>query len=207
MSKEVNVTNKQQLIDVYMPISREEAKAMGYKPSELVVRHIGIKNVTCIKVQGTPEFAEQYNRILENEQRAEYREKRCLISDGKGGFIRCPECNHCNNCEKRLEFNFTTNKPVSLEKLTQGDTEEDKTIDIEGRYESQTDILSRIILEELIQYLGTFEGKQYDLIFKMLYDKHGTKEIADELGLAWSTAKDAITKVRKLAQEYTDLTK
>lgn len=145
--------------------------------------------------------------MLENEQRAEFREKRCLISDGKGGFIRCPECNHCNKCEKRLEFNFTTNKPVSLEKLTQGDTEDAKTIDIEGRYESQTDILSRIILEDLIQYLGTFEGKQYDLIFKMLYDQHGTKEIADELGLAWSTAKDAITKVRKLAQEYTDLTK
>ena len=137
--------NNQQLIDVYMPISREDAKAMGYKPSELVVRHIGVKNVTCIKTKGTSEFAEQYHRMLENEQRAEFREKRCLVSDGKGGFIRCPECNHCDKCEKLLEFNFTTNKPVSLDKLTQGDTEEDKTIDIEGRYESQTDILSRII--------------------------------------------------------------
>ncbi len=50
MSKEVNATNNQQLIDVlYMPISREDEKAMGYKPSELVVRHIGVKNVTCIQ--------------------------------------------------------------------------------------------------------------------------------------------------------------
>lgn len=200
-------TNNQQLIDVYMPISREDAKAMGYKTSDIVVRHIGVKNVTCIKTQGKPEFVEQYNRMLENEQRAEFREKRCLVSDKKGGFIRCPECNRCDKCEKRLEFNFTTNKPVSLEKLTQGDTEEDKTIDIEGRYESQSDILSQIILEDLIQHLGTFEGKQYDCIFKMLYNQHGTKEIADELGLAWSTAKDAITKVRKLAQEYTNITK
>lgn len=201
------VTNNQQLIDVYMPISHEDAKAMGFKNSELAIRHIGVRNYTCVKTQGTLEFAEKYNRMLENEQRAEFREKRCLISDGKGGFIRCPECKHCNDCKKRLDFNFTTNKPVSLEKLTQGDTEEDKAIDIEGRYESQADILSHIILEDLIQYLGTFEGKQYDRIFKMLYDQHGTKEIADDLGLAWSTAKDAITKVRKLAQEFTNLTK
>ena len=31
--------------------------------------------------------------------------------------------------------------------------------------------------------------------------------IADELGVAWSTAKDAVKKVRQLAQEHTGLTR
>ena len=63
------------------------------------------------------------------------------------------------------------------------------------------------MLEDLIEYLGTFEGKRYDTIFQMLYDQCGTQEIADELGVAWSTAKDAVKKVRQLAQEHTGITR
>ena len=48
--------DSKKLVDVYMPISRDDAKKMGYKNSDICIRHIGIKNVTCIKVQGTPEF-------------------------------------------------------------------------------------------------------------------------------------------------------
>ena len=53
MAKNVNCKN---LVDVYMPISRDDAKRMGYKSSDICVRRIGVKNVTCIKTQGTPEF-------------------------------------------------------------------------------------------------------------------------------------------------------
>ena len=53
MAKNVNCKN---LVDVYMPISRDDAKKMGYKSSDICVRCIGVKNVTCIKTQGTPEF-------------------------------------------------------------------------------------------------------------------------------------------------------
>lgn len=90
---------------------------------------------------------------------------------------------------------------------TQAESDDDKTIDIAGPSESEADILTRIMLEDLIEYLGTFEGKRYDTIFQMLYDQCGTQEIADELGVAWSTAKDAVKKVRQLAQEHTGLTR
>ena len=36
----------------------------------------------------------------------------------------------------------------------------------------------------------------------MLYDEYSVKEIAEELGVPWSTAKDKIKKVRALAQAY-----
>lgn len=109
-----NFNSKQNLVDVYMPISAEDARTMGYKSSDLVPRRIGIKTVPCLKLQGTPEFAKNYETMLDTEARAELREKRCLVPDGKGGFIRCPECNSCWNCEKQLKDNFTTNKPLSL---------------------------------------------------------------------------------------------
>ena len=202
-----NNVSSNNLVDVYMPISRDDAKRMGFKNSEICIRRIGIKNVTCIKTQGTPEFKKWWETQLDTEARAALREKRCLVSDGKGGLIRCPECNSCDKCETRLEYGFNTGKPLSLEQLTQSDSEDDKTIDIAGPSESEGDILARIMLEDLLDYLGSFEGKRYDLIFQMLYDQYSTKQIADELGLAWSTAKDAVKKVRQLAQEHTKLTK
>lgn len=201
------MTNRKNLVDVYMPISRDDAKKMGYKSSDIRVRRIGIKNVTCIKTQGTPEFKKWWENTLDTEAIAELREKRCLVSDGKGGFMRCPECNSCEKCEKRLDYEFSTNKPLSLEQLTQAESDDNKTIDIAGPSESEADILTRVMLEDLIEYLGTFEGKRYDTIFQMLYDQCGTQEIADELGVAWSTAKDAVKKVRQLAQEHTGITR
>ena len=63
----------------------------------------------------------------------------------------------------------------------------------------------RAELDDLLDYLGSFKGKE--TTFRMLYDGLTTKEIADELGVPWSTAKDQITKVRKLAQEHTGLTR
>lgn len=63
------------------------------------------------------------------------------------------------------------------------------------------------MLDDLLDYLGSFKGKAYQATFRMLYDGLTTKEIADELGVPWSTAKDQITKVRKLAQEHTGLTR
>lgn len=208
MSRKVSaITCNQKLVDTYMPISRSDAKGMGFKNSDIVVRRIGIKNKTCIKTQGKPEFAKRYTTMLDSEARAELREKRCLISDGKGGSIRCPECNSCEKCKKRLELEFDTGKPLSLEQLTQAGSEDDKTFDIAGPSESEDDILARIILEDLLSYLGTFEDKRYDVIFQMLYDQCGTKEIADKLGMPWSTAKDAVKKVRQLAQEHTKLTR
>ena len=87
-----------------MPINRDDAKKMGYKSSDICVRRLGIKNVTCITVQGTPEFKKWWETTLDTEARAELREKRCLVSDGKGCFMRCPEFNSCEKCEKLLDY-------------------------------------------------------------------------------------------------------
>ena len=48
---------------------------------------------------------------------AEERSERCLIEDGHGGYIMCPECNRCIKCQKVGSFNFDTNRPASLDAL------------------------------------------------------------------------------------------
>ena len=101
MAKNVNCKN---LVDVYMPISRDDAKKMGYKSSDICVRRIGVKNVTCIKPQGTPEFKKWWETTLDSEARAELREKRCLVSDGKGGFRRCPVLTTTNFNQKKYQL-------------------------------------------------------------------------------------------------------
>ena len=78
MAKNVNCKN---LVDVYMPISRDDAKKMGYKSSDICVRRIGVKNVTCIKTQGTPEFKKWWETTLDSEARAERREKLLETTD------------------------------------------------------------------------------------------------------------------------------
>lgn len=53
----------------------------------------------------------------EREALREQWEARCLLPDGTGGFIRCPEQNRCWECEKAGRFDFDDMKPVSLEAL------------------------------------------------------------------------------------------
>lgn len=198
-------TNEDELVEVFMPLefNKGEELPLGIKKSDIVYRRIGIKSRPGIIVKGDKAFAKKYETMLDTEARAALREKRCLVEDDKGGFIRCPECNHCIDCKKRNEEKFTTNAPLSFERLTQAESEDDKVIDIgDSRVNVAEDTMAFAMLKDLISYLHTFEGESYATIFQMLFDQSTTKEIADELGVSWSTAKDAVKRVRKLAQKY-----
>ncbi len=90
----------------------------------------------------------------------------------------------------------------------EAETEDDRVIDIAASVaDTEADAIALAMLDDLLDYLGSFKGKAYQATFQMLYDGLTTKEIAEELGIPWSTAKDQITKVRKLAKEHTGLTR
>lgn len=186
----------------YMPIDIGFAKKRGFTRDDIVYHRIGNKNVACLKVECDPEFKKTWETMQDTEMRATLREKRCLIPDGKGGFIRCPAQNSCKNCEKRLEFGFTTNKPLSWEKLTKPEDEEDEVIDIQGENETGSDINARLVFEEVNEYLKTLDNKSYAHVFTMVYERYTTKEIADKLNIPWSTAKDLIERVQGIAFDY-----
>lgn len=96
----------------YMPIDIDFAKKRGFNRNDIVYHRIGNKNVACLKMECTTEFKKTWETMQDTEMRATLRAKRCFISDGQGGFIRCPAKNSCKKCEKKLEFGFTTNKPL-----------------------------------------------------------------------------------------------
>lgn len=202
-----NTINSQSLVNFPMPISIEDALAMGYKRSDIVYRLIGNRRYSCILVQGTQAQADDYLRAVRAEQKAEDREGRCLISNGKGGYIVCPECNRCCSCPKVGSLDFETNRPLSLEKLMEGDSDEDNTMDVAGNIEVERDVLAMLTLAELLTYLETFKDKKYAEIFQGLFDMKTIEEIAEETGLSWSTCRDHVKKVRNLAQAFTGLTR
>lgn len=53
---------------------------------------------TIILIPGTKEQYDSYLSSFSKEFKAEDRDKRCQISDGKGRSIRCPESNKCKDC-------------------------------------------------------------------------------------------------------------
>lgn len=207
MTKEAFVVTvkEDELVDVFMPMEKAEAHKRGYK---VAYKRIGIKTVSGIITKGTKDFAEKFERMLDTEARAELREKRCLVEDGKGGFIRCPECNSCSKCKKRDSEKFSTNAPLSYEQLTRPESDEDKVMDIPDRsHDVEADAMAFAMLDELLAFLESFTDKPYAQVFQMLFDQSTVQEIADELGMPWSSAKDTIKKVRKLVQEHSRLKK
>ncbi|MDI7817362.1 hypothetical protein QMM58_13355 [Clostridioides difficile] len=203
MKNRVNpsVKESEELVDVPMIIDKDSIsyyKKMGYKVQSCL---LGNRKVPCVYVKGTQSFKDDYRRMLDAERKAEDRESRCLIADGHGGFIMCPEYNRCWDCEKRKSWNFDRYRPLSIEKLTEGDDEDDKTIDIPCKLDVEGEATVNAILDYILERLAAVD-KDFSHIFEMRLDQAGVKEIADELNIPWSTAKDRIKKVEKLAQEF-----
>ena len=190
------------LVDIPMPVeSVAAAIKAGYKKSDISYQLIGNRRLPCVMVKGTEQERINYIRLLDNERKAEDRERRCLIPDGKGGYIMCPECNKCRECTKYHSLNFESNRPISLEKFIEGDGDDDRAFDVASATDVEGDAMVFATLDILIEHL-TKLNKEYGHIFEMLFDQWGVKEIAEELNIPWSTAKDRIKKVQKLAQEY-----
>lgn len=195
-------TTDEALVDIPMPFKTvAEAIAAGFKKEDIRYQLIGNRKLPCIMVKGTEEERFNYIRLIDNERKAEDRERRCLIPDDKGGFIMCPECNKCGQCKKKGSLDFDRNRPLSLDKLREGDGEEDRTYDPASKTDVEGDAIIQATLEMLLERLHSL-SPEYASIFELLYNQFTVKEVAKELDIPWSTAKDRINKVRKLAQDF-----
>ena len=195
-----------ELVSFPMPIDIEDALNMGYKRSDIVYRLIGNRRVSCVIVEGTQEQADDFLRAVRREQKSEDRENRCLIADGKGGYIACPECNKCGQCKRAGSMDFDSFRPIHLDKPIGDDPEDDNTMEVPGAVDVERDAIAMLTLAELLAYLGTFKKKTYAEIFQGLFDMKTIEQIAEENDLSWSTCRDRIKKVRKLAQAFVGLT-
>ena len=207
MAKRKVLSNPEETVSIPMPISIEEAKEMGFSRSSIVYRKIGPRRYPCIMVSGSNQQRADWIREFDNERKADDREQRCLIADGHGSFITCPESNICSQCPKIQSIDFDAFRPLSLELLAEDREDGGDGFEPAASGNIEEDVAAYVTLKNLIQYLREVKGEEYALILQMLFDQASTTEIAKALDKPWSTADYMIRKTRQLAQDYTGLSK
>lgn len=146
-------------------------------------------------VQVPEEFARKYMRMAWAEAKAIERSERCLVEDGHGGYIRCPESNRCSNCEKYGRFDFDTFRPASLDAMYS-----------ESEFEpasEQTDLFDDTseIMDMLVQRLTQIKPKYGAIFRELLNGNQRPLHIAQALGLCKSQTYGDVKEVRDLADK------
>ena len=180
-----NGNNSAKLVKVPLRVNPETIEANGQVGKIHSVR-IGSKHYPCIFVEVSEHDAHQYMQLEWADVKAEERSERCLIEDGHGGYIMCPERNKCIRCPKVALYAESEFEPVS-----QRPDQIDETSDI---------------LAMLVEELGRIKPK-YAEIFKELYKGNERPlSIARAVGIGKSQAYTDVPRVRELAEKlYHDM--
>lgn len=203
MSKEVT-TNQEQQVLIPMVVDKasllDNGMMAGIKKSDIRKWTIGCHKVDVVLVPGTQE---QYNDIMNTyyrEFKAEDRDKRCVVSDGKGHLIRCPECNKCKECPLYLtREHYGTATFSDLENTN--DEGETVPFDPESTHDyNDADRYERMLVD-LVDHINEVAPEYADLL-NLLMDGLSRREAAAELNIPKSTAIDRVAKLRKIVDEF-----
>lgn len=197
------MTNKEEgnnLVQIPLRINLETMEEDGITKKDLKYVRIGGRKYPCIMAWVPEDIAKEYMKMEWADVKAEERDNRCLIWKPEvAGFIRCPECNRCCNCEKVRSFDFRTNLPVSMDAKVDEDAP-DYEIEAPKSSEDEKDMYQEI-LEQLIKELSRKKPK-YGQILRELYEGNMKPiNIAKKLNLPISSIYDDVPKVQKMAQE------
>ena len=136
----------------------------------------------------------------------EYEDGYILIPDGSGGFIMCPECNKCSQCDKVGKWEFDSLHAVHIESFCDEEDDDDKVFDIKSDVTNDSTYLEAEEIADMIaDELHKIKPK-YAVIFREMYS--GTlkpKQIAVNTGLKVSTTYEDVEKVMAKAQELFSL--
>lgn len=171
--------------------------------SEVVYVKIGGRRYPCLLRWCPAGFYAEYMRMEWAGVKAAERELRCLLPNGKGGYIRCPDHKSCYTCDRIGRTDFNTNRPVSLDELL-----EDANYESNASYMSDFTVVETMeLLDMLIAELAR-KSPKYGRIFWALFNGiEKPIDIARALDLPQSTTYEDVPKVRRLAQEiYRELT-
>lgn len=192
--------NNQILIPMVTTI--EAALDYGYSLKDLRQWRIGNRICTVILVPGTKEQYDAYLSSFSKEFKAEDRDKRCQISDGKGHSIRCPEENKCKDCPLYHSLDkkgFGTLTFSDLAWTNEDGVEEAYEPVAPDGYDSAGRYLE--LLQELMEYVAK-RRQEYAPVVKLLSDGLSRREIARELGIPKSTVIDWVKRIQELTLEF-----
>lgn len=150
------------------------------------------------KIYVTKEVYRAYKQSAWAENKRRERDKKCIISDGKGGIKRCTRS--CRECDLErakeglnpIERNGST---LSLDQLIEDGYPGADHIDIE---EFAAD---KLLLEELYKALEELDPEEYSLIKALYFDERTHKSYSDEVGCSRQYITKQNAKVlKKLAE-------
>lgn len=191
MDKQSKTQDKQ--FQIPMVVTEEVIRDFGIKPEDVTWRRIGNRKCRVVMVDATEEEYKSYMEPIWAEIKREDRNGRCMVKGKNGKLIRCPESNHCKECQHFSEVSRERNKPTSLSVLI------DEGVDPAAEGPFEEDVIYETILEDLIAMLTEIKPK-YGRIFRLLYAGATQQEMADELGIKQRTVSDDIKKIRSLVQ-------
>ena len=146
--------------------------------------HLTIENQI---LEVTEEVYRAYKQPLWAEHKRQEREKRCVISNGKGGTKRCTA--DCSVCDKQR-----TGSVLSLDKFT------DEGFDVSDDINIADILLDKMLLEELYEALQELDPKNR-LIMELFSIGKSEREISANVGLSQKTINKRKTKLFQQLKE------
>ena len=192
MTKNDNQKTGAKLVTIPLRVNPETIEENGQVGQIRYVK-IGAKRYPCIMAKVPEEFAHRYLQQEWAEVKAEERSERCLIEDGRGGYIMCPESNRCSSCQKYGHFDFDTFRPASLDAMY-AETEYEPVADQADLFDDTTEVM-----EMLVQRLTEIKPKYGAIFQELLNGNQRPLRIAEALGLGKSQTYDDVDRVRALA--------
>lgn len=197
---------EQVLIPMIIDRSSVEEYGMiaGVKKSQIRKWRIGNRIVDVVLIPGTKV---QYDAVMSSysaEFKADDRDKRCEVSNGKGKLIRCPESNKCSQCPYANSLDKKNFGTLTFSCLAAENDEEEET-DFEAAapatYGSADIYLG--MLNELINRVQEIDPN-YGRILQLLSDGFSHREIADQIGVGKSTVTDKVAKMKAIIMDLLD---
>ena len=186
----------EKMVKVPLRVNPETIEENGLAGQVSYVK-IGYKRYPCIIGEVPESAAKAYMRMEWADVKAEERSARCLIPDGRGGFIRCPERNKCIGCERVRDFDFDSLLPASLDALCE---ESDFDVEAPTLAEDNEDAANEM-MDALIQRLGEMKPRYADIFREMLDADDSPLHISKKLNLRKSQTYTDVAQVRKLARD------
>lgn len=208
-TQEIRVNGaEEEQVQIPMIIDRDSIEEygmiVGVKKSQIRKWRIGNRIVDVVLVPGTKT---QYDAVMSSysaELKAEDRDKRCEVSNGKGKLIRCPESNKCSQSPYSTSLdkkNFGTLTFSCLSAENEDGEESDFEAVAPTTYGAADIYLG--MLNELINRVNEIDPN-YGKILQLLSDGFSHREIADEIGMGKSTVTDKVTKIKAIVIDLLD---
>ena len=189
-------TSGEKMVKVPLRVNPETIEENGLAGQISYIK-IGYRRYPCIIGEVPESVALAYMRMEWADVKAEERSARCLIPDGSGGFIRCPEKNKCVTCEKLRNFDFDSMLPASLETLKE---ESDFDPEAPALAEDSEDAAHEM-MDVLLHRLGKIKPRYADIFREMLDGEDSPLHISKKLNLGKSQTYTDVERVRKLARD------